>query len=228
MPTEIQYRTIFSGRRSISLIVSPDNGVTVRAPYGTSLKSIDKFVIEKESWIRKHLDKHSELKRINQGKHYTDGEVHLYLGKEYMLKILYAPEAYAEQNDSFIILGLKDTGNTLKKRLILEVWYRMKAQELFSRRFEEIIRNNLRYGFLPSGFRVRPLKSRWGSCTSNGTITLSSELIKLDPVFADYVIIHELCHLKHHNHGKDFYKLLREIVPDYKVIRKELKQYLTR
>ncbi|HPF02398.1 MAG TPA: M48 family metallopeptidase, partial [Bacteroidales bacterium] len=68
---------------------------------------------------------------------------------------------------------------------------------------------------------------RWGSCTSRGKITISSELIKLDPAYTDYVIIHELCHLKHHNHGKDFYRLLEELVPDYKALRKELKTHLT-
>ena len=64
----IEYKVIFTKRHSISLIVSPDKGVTVRAPYRTSLKSIEKFVREKENWIRKHLEKHSELKRINHGK----------------------------------------------------------------------------------------------------------------------------------------------------------------
>lgn len=208
--------------------MSPDKGVTVRAPYRTSLKSIEKFVREKESWIRKHLQKHSELKRINHGKKFTDGEAHLYLGKEYYLKILISPEPYVKQYDSFIEVGLNDTGNTLKIRSILRVWYILRAQECFARRFEEIINNNLRYGFLPSGFVVKPLRSRWGSCTSRGRITISSELIKLDPVFADYVIIHELCHLKHHNHGKEFYRLLEELVPEYKGTRKELRQYLTR
>ena len=115
-----------------------------------------------------------------------------------------------------------------KIRSILGVWYRLRAQESFARRFEDIINNNLRYGFLPSGFVVKPLRSRWGSCTSRGRVTISSELIKLDPCFADYVIIHELCHLKHHNHGKEFYRLLEELVPDYNNLRKELKQYLTR
>ena len=228
MSSEIQYRIIFSRRLSISLIVSPDKGVTVRAPYRTSLRSIEKFVREKESWIRKHLEKHSELKRINHGKKFTEGEAHLYLGKECHLKILESHEPYVKQYDSFIEVGLKEPDNTLKIRSIFGVWYRMRAQECFARRFEDIINNNLRYGFLPSGFVVKPLRSRWGSCTSKGRITISSELIKLDPLFADYVIIHELCHLKHHNHGKEFYRLLEELVPDYKKVRKELKQYLTR
>lgn len=208
--------------------MSPDKGVTVRAPYRTSLKSIEKFVREKESWIRKHLEKHSELTRINHGKKFTNGEAHLYLGKEYYLKILESPKPYVKQYDSFIEVGLNDTGNTLKIRSVLRVWYILRAQECFAWRFEEIINNNLRYGFLPSGFIVKPLRSRWGSCTSRGRITISSELIKLDPVFADYVIIHELCHLKHHNHGKEFYRLLEELVPEYKDLRKKLKQYLTR
>jgi len=224
----IEYKVIFTRRRSISLIVSPDKGVTVRAPYRTSLRSIERFVRDKEGWIRKHLEKHSELIRINHGKRFTEGETHLYLGTEYYLKILESHEPYVKHYDSFIEVGLNDTGNSLKIRSILMVWYRMRAREYLARRFEYLINSNLRYGFLPSDFVVKPLKSRWGSCTSKGRITISSELIKLDPVFAADVIIHELCHMRHQNHGKEFYKLLGEIVPDYKVIRKELKQYLTR
>ncbi|MCU0460540.1 MAG: M48 family metallopeptidase [Bacteroidales bacterium] len=224
----LTYRVIFSRRRSISLIVSPDKGVTVRAPYTTSLRSIEKFVKEKEGWIRKHLEKHSGLTRLNHGKKYTDGELHLFLGKELCLRIIESAKFFVRNDDSIIEVGLDETCNTMKIRYFLERWYRQKAQEYLASRFEMIINSNLQYRFLPSGFSVKPIKSRWGSCSSKGTVTISSELIKLDPVFADYVIIHELCHLKHHNHGREFYRLLEEIVPDYKVVRKKLKQYITK
>jgi predicted metal-dependent hydrolase len=226
--SEIQYRIIFSRRRSISLIVSPDKGVVVRAPYRTSLRSIDRFVQEKESWVRKHIEKHSELTRVNTGKKYTDGESHLYMGKEYYLKIVGSDKLFVRQYDNIIEAGTNDTGDILKIKVLLEIWYRKKAQEVFGVMLEELLSRFINYRFSPTGFAVRPLKSRWGSCSSGGRITISSELIKLDPRYAEYVIVHELCHLKHHNHGKEFYRLLEELIPDYKGIRKELRQYLTR
>ncbi len=228
MEEDIRYKIIFSARRSISLIVSPDKGVTVRAPYRTSLRSIERFVREKEPWIRKHLEKYSSLSRINHGKQYSDGEAHYYKGKSYNLRVIESSSPYIKENDEIIEIGVNDTGNAAEIRKILERWYRKKAQEFIDRRFEDIVNSKLPYRFLPSGFVVRPLKSRWGSCTAKGRITINSELIKLDPVFTDYVIIHELCHLRHHNHGKEFYRLLEEIVPDYKMIRKDLRKYLPR
>lgn len=228
MPGDITYRVIFSGRRSISLIVSPDKGVIIRAPYGTSLKSIKRFVQEKSAWIKKHLEKHSELTRVNQGKKYTDGELHLYMGKEHQLKIIESVQLFVKISDGIIEIGTNNISDKLKIRALLDLFYVRQAKAYLAGRFEEIAGRLRNHGFFPAGFCVKTLKSRWGSCSFHGRITISSELIKLDPVFADYVIIHELCHLKHHNHGKDFYRLLGELVPDYKSIRKELRKYLTK
>jgi predicted metal-dependent hydrolase len=228
MNNDIKYQVIFSGRRSISLIVSPDKGVIIRAPYGTSLKSIERFVQEKSAWIKKHLEKHSELTRVNQGKKYYDGELHLYLGKEHQLKIIESVQLFVKISDGIIEIGTNNISDKLKIKALLDLFYVRQAKAYLAGRFEEIAGSLRNRGFFPAGFCVKTLKSRWGSCSFHGRITISSELIKLDPVFADYVIIHELCHLKHHNHGKDFYRLLGELVPDYKSIRKELRKYLTK
>jgi predicted metal-dependent hydrolase len=223
-----RYRVIFSRRRSISLIVSPDKGVTVRAPFRTSLRSIERFVQEKSDWIRKHLEKHSGLTRINQGKKYIDGESYLFIGRENCLRISKSVKQFVRQNDNIIEVGLADTSDTMKIKSLLDRWYRQKAQERFSVLLEEILTRFSEQRFSPTEFVVKPLKSRWGSCSSKGRITISSELIKLKENFAEYVIIHELCHLKHHNHGKDYYRLLEKLVPDYKTIRKDLRKFITR
>jgi hypothetical protein len=228
MLTDIQYKIIYSHRRSISLIVSPDKGIMVRAPYRTSLRSIERFVLEKSDWIRKHLEKYSGLTRLNHGKKYIDGELHLIMGTEHRLKIREAAHPFVRIYDGIIEAGTRETGNTLRIKALLDTFYRQRAQEYLTGRFKEITGKFENHGFLPAGLSVKVLKSRWGSCSSRGRITISSELIKLDPVFADYVIIHELCHLRHHNHGKDYYKLLEELVPDYKRIRRDLRKYLTR
>jgi predicted metal-dependent hydrolase len=80
--------------------------------------------------------------------------------------------------------------------------------------------------FKPSGLVIRTMKRRWGSCSGKGIITLSTELIKLDDLYIEYVITHELCHLKQHNHGPEFYKLLSGLFPDWKSVRKELRKYI--
>ncbi len=222
----IKYNIIFSRRRSISIIVSPDKGVVVRAPYRASLKTINKFVREKEGWIRKQTERYSAVTRINKDKKYIGGEIHLLMGREFILKITDSSQSFVNQQDNIIEVGTG--GNYGKVKMLLERFYREKAEEIISAKLKEILSKYRDYNFSPLQFVVRSLKSRWGSCTSKGKITISSELIKLDERFTEYVIIHELCHLKYHDHGKEYYRLLEELVPDYKAIRKELRKYITR
>ena len=224
--SEIDYKVIFSRRHTISICINPDKGVIVRAPYRASIRTISQFVQKKSDWIIKHVENYSKLRRLNHDKKFTDGEYFLFMGKENILKIRYSPESYVNHNDNTIEVGTgdKDSGRV---KVLLERWYSQKAREVFSERMEEILKKYRDYYFSPSKLVVKTLKSRWGSCTSKGNITLSSELIKLHEIYIEYVIIHELCHLKYHNHGKDFYKLLGELIPDYKTIRKELRKYIT-
>jgi predicted metal-dependent hydrolase len=225
---KISYKLVFSRRRSISIIVSPDKGVIVRAPYRTSVKSIEKYLKEKSGWIQKHLENHSDMIRINPEKQYINGEVHLFLGNNNYLRISESAKPFVSHHDGVIEAGLSNTNDTLKIKGMLDKWYKEAANETFKKRLEEILYKYRFYGFSPADFTVRSLKSRWGSCTTRGKITLNADLIKLDPVYAEYVILHELCHLKYHNHGKDYYRLLEELVPDYKSIRRELRKHITR
>ncbi len=223
---ELNYNVIFSRRRSISIIVSPDKGVTVRAPFRTSMKAIDRYVSEKSSWIEKHTNKFSKLTRINQMQ-YKDGEsIHL-LGKTMILRIVESDQLFVRISDNYLEVGVNKAVETRMIRILLDRWYRNKAQKVFSIRLTQLLEKYRKYGFNPSGFTVRTLKSRWGSCNSKGKITLNTQLVKLNESYIDYVITHELCHLRYRNHGKEFYRLLGELVPDYKTKRKELKKYIT-
>ena len=228
MEEEIKYNVVFSRRRSISIIVRPDKSVTVRAPLRTPLKTINRFVLSKSSWIKKHIDSEPGISLAYNNREYTDGEVFMYLGREYKLVRLHSDEYFVRLNGIEIQAGLTDPGSTVMTRHLISGWYIMKAREVFTGSLKEIINKYSYAGFRPSGLAIRPLRSRWGSCSPQGRITLNSELIKLDPAIINYVIIHELCHLKYHNHGQGFHKLLGELVPDYKLLRKELRKYHTR
>jgi len=225
--TAIRYKVILSRRRSISIIVRPDKSVTVRAPLRTSLRSIERFVQLKSAWIQKHLN-NPGIKLTNNDKKYIDGEIFLYLGKEYKLRKIVSAGQYVKLNGELIEVGQEDLNDTGRTRFLLVRWYILTARKDLTERLRDILNRNEELRFEPSGLVIRQLKSRWGSCSSKGKITLNSELVKLDPVLIDYVIIHELCHLKHHNHGPDFHKMLGELIPEYKSLRKELRKYVTR
>ena len=222
----INYKIIYSRRRSIGISIGPDSGVIVRAPYRTSVKTIENLVLSKSTWIKKHLENYQVAKRINSQKSFSDGKPVLFRGIEYIIRIIESKTYFIKLAENEIEIGLKNIEERDKAASMLEKWYKSIAESVFRKKIEEILIRFKNYNFVPTELSVRMLKRRWGSCTSKGKITISSELVKLDDIYLEYVILHELCHLRHHNHGKEFYKLLSEVFPEWKQRRNELKKYI--
>jgi predicted metal-dependent hydrolase len=109
---------------------------------------------------------------------------------------------------------------------MLESWFKYLARNKLTIKFREVLVNYNNFRFQPADFTVRTMKTRWGTCSSKGKIALSYDLVRLDDIYSEYVIIHELCHLKHHNHGAGFYELLSEVYPQWKEVREGLKKYI--
>ena len=219
----LNYKIIFSNRRSISIILHPVKGITVRAPYRTSLKTIEKFVFQKAGWIQKTLDKYKSAKNLNEDKRFMAKTI--LKGREYELKVTPYVQDHITLNDNIIEIGISNENDPHLIRSKLNRWYMNKAREIIPGRIIEIINKYDEYAFVPTAIRIRKMKSRWGSCNSKGRVTINSELVKVNAALIDYVIIHELCHLKFHNHGSEFYRMLQSLVPDYKALRKELRAY---
>jgi len=222
----INYKIIYSRRRSIGISVGPDSGVIVRAPYRTSVKTIENLVLLKSTWIKKHLENYQVAKRINSQKGFSDGKPVLFRGIEYIIRIIESKTYFIKLAENEIEIGLKNIEERDKAASMLEKWYKSIAESIFRKKIEEILIRFKNYNFVPTEFSVRMLKRRWGSCSSKGKITISVELVKLDDIYLEYVILHELCHLRHHNHGKEFYNLLSEVFPEWKQRRNELKKYI--
>ncbi len=111
------------------------------------------------------------------------------------------------------------------KRLLYK-GYKREAEQYLPLLLKKVLVEHKNQMFRPSGLIIRTMKRRWGSCSNKGVITLSTELIKLSDLYIEYVIAHELCHLKQHNHGSKYYKLLSEVFPEWKSARKELRKYI--
>ena len=223
---DIEFSIIFSGRRSIGISVRPDSSVIVRAPYRTSLKTINRIVTGKYSWVLKHRDNYRNLDNSSRNKLYISGETHLFRGNESILKIEKASKPYISFYDSTIELGINKTEDTELIKRLLYKGYKNEAVILFPELMNKVLSEHQSHMFKPAGLVIRTMKRRWGSCSNRGKITLSTELIKLSDFHIEYVITHELCHLKHHNHGPRFYELLSELFPDWKSARKELRKYI--
>jgi predicted metal-dependent hydrolase len=223
---DIEFSIIYSGRRSIGISVRPDSSVIVRAPFRTSLKTINRIVTGKYSWVLKHRDNYRNLDNSSRNKLYISGETHLFRGNESVLKIEKSPKPYIRFYNGTIDLGLNKTEDPEIIRRLLYKGYKNEAERLFPVLLNKVISEHSGQMFKPAGLVIRTMKRRWGSCSNRGKITLSTELMKLSDFHIEYVITHELCHLKHHNHGPRFYELLSELFPEWKSARKELRKYI--
>ncbi len=223
---DIEFRVIYSGRRTIGISVLPDTSVVVRVPYLTSQKTISRIISGKYRWILKHRDNY---RRLNNGllkKSYTAGEVHLFRGNESILTIEKSVKPYIRFDDGIIVLGLEKADSPITVKRLLYRGYKNEALKILPELMNKVLREHENQMFKPEGLIIRTMKRRWGSCSNKGIITLSTELIKLADLYIEYVIIHELCHLRHHNHGSQYYKLLSEVFPEWKTVRKELRKYI--
>jgi predicted metal-dependent hydrolase len=198
----------------------------VRVPFLTSKKVINEVLERKAAWIKKHVKHYSSEPALRLKKKYAEGEMHFYLGKEYCLKFFHSKKYAVFIDEQYINIGLKEPCNSVKIKELLYIWYKKEAEILFAKKFREALEKNKEYNFKPAGLTIRNMRRRWGSCTAKGKITLSTELVKMPEECIEYVIHHELCHLRHHNHGQEYYNLLNEIFPDWKRVRKEMKNYI--
>ena len=218
------YKIIYSRRKSVGIIVNSDKSVTVKAPYLTSENSIKRLLSSKSDWIEKHINNQSSRVLTSPREGYIDGAKLLFKGREYILSVVPSTTNQISVEDNIIIAKVKSASEE-KVKLQMDNWYKKQALETFKTRIDELVGLHRSFGFKPTALSVRQMKSRWGSCSRHGRITLNSELVKLDPKYTEYVILHELCHLKEMNHGKGFYDFLGKVCPDYRSLRLELRQF---
>ncbi|MEP6895394.1 MAG: SprT family zinc-dependent metalloprotease [Chloroflexota bacterium] len=216
LPLLIQ-RVIRSKRRTIALIVENDGSVTIRAPMKISGKTIIDFVDKHAQWVEK---KQAEIKAIvpTLPKQYQTGESFLYLGQAYPLEIVSDAKKKLVLENGF---KLAESAQT-HAELVFQNWYRQQARQVIEARAAFFAdKYQLHYDKL----RITSARTRWGSCSSKGTLSFSWRLILTPLELVDYVVIHELAHTVHHNHSKRFWKLVEKIIPDFKEWRRQLKQY---
>jgi len=223
---DIEFRIVYSRRRTLGISILPDSTVIIRAPLRTTLKTIGRIVEEKASWIIKHRDKYRQKESTRLNGPMAQGEDQLFRGQKCEIHIIHSKRPFARFKGNIIELGLEKSEDREEIRKILYKGLKREASGIFPGMIAAVLKKHEDRKFQPTGLIIRSMKSRWGSCSRKGIITLSTELIKLSDIYIEYVILHELCHLKHHNHGSEFYKLLSEVFPDWKKIRKDLRGFI--
>ena len=222
---KIDFKIVYSKRRTLGISILPDATVIVRAPYRTSRAAIERLIANKQIWINKHVENIKKRIETSPPLSFLNGSLHLFKGNNMELNIFESKKRFVKFNDKTIDIGLEKPEDEIVVRKILKQAYKTEAEKVLPEMFYETINTYKNYNFKPAELVIKTMKRQWGSCSTKNKITLNSELIKLNEKYIRYVIIHELCHLQHHNHGKLFYKLLSEFYIDWKTIRKEMRMF---
>jgi predicted metal-dependent hydrolase len=208
-------------RRTISLQITGQADVIVSAPYFTPVAEIKIFVEQKHDWIQKTIQKQKEQSRHTGEKLYISGECFYYLGTPYPLEVFF------QQN---IPTGLVFWGNRFylncesgpaQRKIFFIEWYKNKAREYLTAQVGHLAGQ---LQLLPKSIRVTSARTRWGSCSQDNNLAFSFRLIMATQPVIDYVIVHELMHIKEKNHSARFWKLIDTVMPAYKLHRRWLKE----
>ena len=222
----IEYNLSFATRKSLGIKVLPNGLVTVIAPNDTSLIDINKKVKSKANWILKQQAFFCSYKPHTPERKYVNGETHLYLGRQYKLQIIEDTINEIKIYRGSMIMKTKKTNPEYLEKKLNE-WYKEKAIYHFEELLNSSLEKFIKYKIEKPVLDIRLMQKRWGSCTTSGKIILNTELIKAPKGSIEYVVIHELCHLIHYNHNKDFYDLQNRLSPNWEKWKEKLEHALS-
>lgn len=210
-------------RSTISIIVDPQQGVIVKTPSDTPKEKIHAILRRKMPWIHRKLKDLDKLVVPQPAREYVSGESFSYLGRHYRLKVNHAcaegDEEVKLEAGRFVTCVPHSASGELKETLIREIlmgWYVQHAEDRLS---ERMALYAPKLDVKPSAMVVKQQAKRWGSCTKRGVVNLNWRIIMAPMSIVDYVVVHELCHLRYENHTPEFWRALSSVLPDYEMRR---------
>jgi predicted metal-dependent hydrolase len=221
--TEIAYR-IRRGQRqkTAAIAVDPRHGVVVTAPMDTPVARLDTIVRRKAAWILARMRAVGRLEGAPCPREFVSGESCLYLGRHYRLKVAAGRASDARLAGKWLrVEGPKEARDTRAIRRAVERWYRARAE---GRLPERVMLLAKRVGVPLPRLLVRDQPKRWGSCDARGALRINWRIIQAPMRLVDYVIAHELAHLRERNHTRAFWSLIGKVIPDYDRRRDELRR----
>jgi predicted metal-dependent hydrolase len=221
----LEYQLRRSARRTLGITVEPHGVVVVTAPAAVTVEQIETVVRRRAGWIRRQLHEVALLPPPPSPREWVSGETHYYLGRQYRLKVVRAAQAEVRLAGRFFRVTVPDWADTKRIRKLMERWLLEHARATFERRTADLIRTTPRLRLTePPPLLVRKLRYRWGSCSAEGRVLMNVDAVKLPAGCIDYLLLHELCHLRVPHHGRAFWRLLDACMPEWERWRKRLDQ----
>ncbi len=219
----IRVKIAREARRSLQLKVVASDELAIKAPLKLAEEEIYRFLRQKERWLRQRLhlqDKWSDWPKIRI---YQSGEPFLFQGNQ--IELEFRQQLGWSRYQTFLtdhkieVWGPREEGREIQKALLR--WFRAQAKEKIEKRLIDLSKT---CGFSPKSLTLGNGQTLWGTCRSDGSIRINWRGIFLRPEVLDYLLIHELCHLREMNHSPRFWQEVATYIPDWKGLRKELKE----
>jgi len=211
-----------ANRKTASLAIYPDQRIVVSVPVRYPDAHIENLIRDKRNWIQKKL---TELQALPQLKSYelVEGGVLPLFNEELRLvfQLSSRSSVLRSENDLLVSLPSNKVNDQRYLKNILFAWYQQQALAVIRSRVADFAQ---RLKVSPKDISVRTYRNRWGTCKSSGDLIFNWKLVFGSPLVLDYVVIHELCHLKEFNHSPKFWRWVESVMPHYRDAQKELKQ----
>lgn len=212
---------IRTSRRKTALIRVEEGAVSVVVPASISVEKIDQLLVSKRLWIKEKMALQRAQAPVT-GKQFVSGEAFSYLGRNYRLKVTRGPFVPVKLLQGQLVVQMPEgSQQPYMIRNALVRWYKRQALQKMR---DKVKRYAPMVGVKPTGVAIKSFKSRWGSCTAKGELEFNWRIMLAPNRMVDYVVVHELCHLIHHDHSPEFWSEVWRVMPDYQECRNWLRE----
>ena len=212
-----------TSRKTLAISVHPDGSLELVAPQDATADHITAKVAKRKNWIATQRRNFQAMNAIRPMPRFVTGATHRYLGRQYRLKVgIGCPLGVLLKGAYFHITTT--AGEEDEVEALLKTWFRVKAKEQFEKRFLAWVPWCRKHHLPEPRLRILRMKKRWGSAGIDGRISLNPELIHASSRCIDYVTVHEICHLRHPHHGREFLRMLGSLMPDWRTVKERLEQ----
>ena len=223
----ISYSVERRARKTLEIAVEPDSTVSIAAPISASAESIAAKVRKRAPWILAQQRYFDQFNPRTPARRYVSGETHLYLGRQYRLRVVRSQSTSVRLMRGTIEIQSCHPDSSEETKALLDKWYKAKARTKFLERVEACLERFSRPAtVVPKGLTIRALQKRWGSMSRGGRLSLNLRLIQAPADAIDYVITHELCHRIEPNHSPRYFRILKRAMNNWKERKERLEQVL--
>ena len=217
-------KVIKTERKRTASISVKDSAVLVTVPQTLSIGKVHEIVAKKRRWFQGKLNYYKQTQNLSKTKEYVSGEGFAYLGRNYRLKVLTGKLNGVQFKNGKLVVHIPKEYSKSKRenkvKQLLEQWYRERALVKLQEKTRRLAR---KVGVEPKSVSIKSYKGRWGGCNSKQELFFNWNIIIAPNRIVDYVVVHELVHLIHHDHGKAYWKRLKSVFPDYEECKEWLK-----